>query len=141
MYHLTNTNTFMYKSESLRSIGGFVDIIAGQEYMLMLKTIEANLKFGYIPQTLVACYIHESERLSTGIKKLKAENILIKEKKKYFNYLSNKEQRQVLCRHHGVLFYVQLKRKKYLHAVFQAVKAFVYSPKSTCNYFWSIKGN
>lgn len=140
MYHLTNTNTFMFKSDSLKRIGGFVDIIACQEYMLMLKTIEANLKFGYIPQILVACYIHENERLSTGIKKLKAEKILINEKKKHFRYLTKKEQRQVLCRHHGVLFYVQLKRRKYFVAFIQAIAAFVYSPSSTYNFFLEYKG-
>lgn len=140
MYHLTNTNTFMFKSDSLKSIGGFVNIVAGQEYMLMLKTIEADLKFGYIPQALVACYIHDNERLSTGAKKLEAEKILINEKKRYFKYLTRKEQRQVLCRHHGVLFYVQLKMRKYFIACIHAITAFIYSPNSTYNLFLDYKG-
>jgi glycosyltransferase involved in cell wall biosynthesis len=140
IYHITNTNTFMYKGECLKKIGGFDDIPAGQEYMLMLKTINAKLRLGYIPQTLVACYIHKDERLSTGIKKLKAEKILISEKKKYFDYLSPIQKKHVLCRHHGVIFYVQLKRKKIFSALGHAIVSFLYSPAVTYQLYLEYKG-
>jgi glycosyltransferase involved in cell wall biosynthesis len=140
MYHLTNTNTFMFKKESLESIGGFDDIIACQEYILMLKAINGDLNIGYIPQTLVACYIHEGERISTGEKKVRAEYILIEEKKKYFDLLNQSQRKYVLCRHHGVLFYVQLKRKKYAIALVHALKGFAYSPLGTYDLYKEYKG-
>lgn len=140
IYHITNTNTFMYKAECLKKIGGFDDIPAGQEYMLMLKTINAKLRLVYIPQTLVACYIHEDERLSTGIKKLEAEKILINEKKKYFHLLERNQRRQILCRHHSVLFYVYFKRKKIFSAFGQAIISFLYSPWATYQLYLDYKG-
>jgi glycosyltransferase involved in cell wall biosynthesis len=140
LYHITNTNTFMYKAKCLKKIGGFDDIPAGQEYMLMLKTINAKLRLVYIPQTLVACYIHEGERLSTGIKKLKAEKIVINEKKKYFDYLSTLQKKHVLCRHHSVIFYVQFKRKKFFSALGHAIVSFLYSPTVTYQLYLEYKG-
>ncbi|NLM44204.1 MAG: glycosyltransferase family 2 protein [Clostridiales bacterium] len=140
MYHLTNTNTFMYKADCLKKIGAFDDISAGQEYMLMLKTINAKLKFGYIPQALVACYISDNNRISTSEKKLKAQKIILKEKKKYFKYLTQPQKRHVLCRHHGVVFYVLLKRRKFVSALSHAFFAFLYSPKSALELYSEYKG-
>ncbi len=140
MYHLTNTNTFMYEAESLKKIGGFDDIPAGQEYMLMLKTINARLQLGYIPQTLVANYIHGDERVSTGLNKLKSQKILLSAKKKYFYLLDQKQRRQILCRHHGVLFYVYLKRKNFFSALGHAIISFLYSPVATHRLYLEYKG-
>mgnify|MGYP001225166320 FL=1 len=139
IYHITNTNTFMFKADSIKKIGGFDDIAAGQEYMLMLKAINANLKIGYIPETLVACYIHDNERVSTGKNKYIAEKILIKEKKKHFNLLTNKQKRQVYCRHYSVLFYVQLKRKKFFSSIVYALIALFFSPSTTYKLFKEYK--
>ena len=130
----------MYRTKCLKKIGGFSDIIAGQEYMLMLKTINAKLRLGYIPQALVAVYIHAGERVSTGLKKLQAQKIIIKEKKKYFNYLTIKQKRYVLCRHYGVLFYIQLNRRKLLVALWCALLAFIHSPSATYELYRTYKG-
>jgi len=140
LHRLTNTNTFMYKSGRLRAIGGFDDIVAGQEYILMLKTINARLNLGYIPQTLVSCYIYGSERLSTGVKKLIAEKIIMKENRKYFKYLNGNQRRQVLCRHHSVLCFVQLKRRKFVQAFGQAISAFICSPIQMYRLYLEYKG-
>lgn len=139
LYHITNTNSFMFRAESIRKFGGFMDIVACQEYMLIMRALEADLTIGYIPKSLVKNYIY-GERLSTGEKKLIAENIMIKEKRKHFHLLTGKEKRYVLCRHYGVLFYVQLKRKKYASALKYLVQSVFSSPKGAYSIFEDYKG-
>ena len=48
--------------------------------MLMLKAINANLKIGYILETLVVCYIHDNERVSTGKTNMLRKNTNQREK-------------------------------------------------------------
>lgn len=140
MYHITNTNTFMFKAEALRKIGGFTDIVACQEYMLMMKTIRANLKLGYINQALVKNYIRSGERLSSGKKKYTAQKIMYKTKKECFYCLSFKERRYVTCRHYGVLFYVQLKQKKYFSAFAYLALSVLSSPQGAWSIYKDYKG-
>lgn len=140
MYHISGTNTFMFKAESIRKIGGFMDIVACQEYMLMLRALKGNLTIGYIPETLIKNYIREGERLSSGSKKYIAEKIMYKAKKENFSVLTSAEKRYVTCRHYGVLFYVQLKRKKIFSALGYAVVTFLCSPSATFEIFKDYKG-
>ena len=128
LYHISGTNTFMYKSEFLRKTGGFDNVPSCQEYSLMEKTLDQNPSFGYIPEVHVKNYIHPGEHVSMGPKKLQGQMILFERKKKYFNLLSASERRQVICRHHGVLFFVYLKMHKYGRAIIEAVKCFFVSP-------------
>jgi hypothetical protein len=48
MHHLTGTPTYMFKAEKLREIGGFDNALCGQEFILMLKAIEGDLKIRYL---------------------------------------------------------------------------------------------
>ena len=140
MYHISGTNTFMFKAESIRKVGGFTDIVACQEYMLMLKVLNAGMTVGYIPQTLIRNYIREGERLSSGAKKYTAEKIMYRAKKEHFAVLNHRERRFVSCRHYGVLCYVQLKRKKLFSALGYAFLTFFCSPKATMEIFGDYKG-
>ncbi len=103
MHHLTPTATYMFKKESLLRIGGFDDVQMGQEFMLMLKAIEDNLKIGYIPIAKVIQYIHNGERISVGQNKLDKEVELYKFKQRYFYKLTSKQKRYVKFRHHAVM--------------------------------------
>lgn len=128
LYHISGTNTFMYRTKFLQDIGGFEDVPSCQEYILMQKTLDKNPHFGYIPEIHIKNFMHPGEQISTGPKKMKGQYLLYENKKKYFDLLSKSEQRQVTCRHHGVLFFVHFKMRHYGRAWVEAVKCFFTSP-------------
>lgn len=134
LYHISGTNTFMFKSSFLREIGGFVDVPSCQEYMLMQRALDNDPKFGYIPEIHIKNFMHPGEQISTGPKKLKGQFALYESKKQHFDLLTASERRQVTCRHHGVLFFVYYKMHKYGKALAEAFKCFFSSPKHA--YLW-----
>ena len=140
LYHISGTNTFMYRAKFLQEIGGFVDVPSCQEYMLMQKTLDANPKFGYIPEIHIKNFQHPGEQISTGPKKLKGQQMLFENKKKYFYLLTASEKRQVTCRHHGVLFFVHLKMHQYGNAFIEALKCFCTSPMNAVKWMFEYKG-
>ena len=140
MYHISGTNSFMFRTDFIRKIGGFDMVPSCQEYILMQKALDAKPKFGYLPVTLIKNFQHEGDQLSTGPKKLAGQKMLIENKKKYFYLLSGKEKRQVLCRHHGVLFFVYFKMHKYFHAAREAFLCFFTSPTNAVKWVKEYKG-
>lgn len=140
MYHISGTNSFMFRTDFIRKIGGFDIVPSCQEYILMQKALDAKPKFGYLPITLIKNFQHEGDQLSTGPKKLAGQMILIENKKKYFYLLTRAERRQVLCRHHGVLFFVYYKMHKYLHAAWEAFLCFFTSPSNAIKWVKEYKG-
>ena len=77
MYHLTGTDTLMFRRTFLNSIGGFGPSDVGDEYYLMQRAIEAGGKFGYLPECDVKAYIHTGEGgVSSGDGKLAGENLI-----------------------------------------------------------------
>lgn len=140
IYHISGTNTFMFRTDFIRRIGGFDLVPACQEYMLIQKALGDNPRFGYLPVILIKNYQHGGEQISRSPQKLLGQKMLIKNKKKYFYLLSGKEKRQVLCRHHGVLFYVYYQMRKYLHAGVEAAICFFISPISAIIWFKEYKG-
>ena len=137
LYHISGTNTFMFKASFLKEIGGFVDVPSCQEYMLMQKALDNNPKFGYIPEIHIKNFMHPGEQISTGPKKLKGQFALYESKKQHFDLLTASERRQVTCRHHGVLFFVYYKMHKRGKAFAEAMKCFFSSP--THAYKWFIE--
>lgn len=135
LYHISGTNTFMYRTSFIQKIGGFIDVPSCQEYMLMQKTLDNNPKFGYIPEIHIKNFMHPGEQISTGPKKLKGQYALYESKRQHFDLLSKSEQRQVTCRHHGVLFFVHFKMNHNWEAFTEAVKCFFTSPIHACQWF------
>lgn len=131
MYHLTPTGTYMFKKTSLNTIGGFDNASMGQEYLLMLKAIESNLKIGYLDDTSVIQYVHTGERISVGANKLAKEKEMIQLKKRYFHKLSNSEKRFVKFRSLAVLTIVGLRSKLYFEAAVSGLKMIVRYPDLT----------
>jgi len=138
-YHISGTNTFMFKAEKLRGIGGFDDLPACQEYVLMQKAIEAGLTVGYVERVLIKNHISPGERLSTSLKKVPAQKLLLSKKKEHFDLLSRKERRAVICRHHGVLFNIYLKNKKYANAFASLAKCVLVSPSNAWRWYKEYK--
>ncbi len=128
MKHLTGTPTFMFKANKLKEIGGFEDAKMGQEFFLMLKSIEKGLKIGYFDDCDIVVYKHRDGGITQGKNKIIGENNLYKFKKNYFNKLSNKEKRFIRFRHYAVMVVAYIRNSMYLNALFAGLKAFFVSP-------------
>ncbi|GIQ69774.1 glycosyltransferase family 2 protein [Xylanibacillus composti] len=116
MRHITGTSTFMFRQEALRKIGGFQQVRMGQEFMLMLHSIEKSLKIGYLPICEVVQYVHSGERISNGINKLDGEKEMIQFKKQYFSRFTWREKMFIRFRHHAVMAITA--RRSNMHFVF-----------------------
>ena len=128
MKHMTGTPTFMYKTSKLREIGGFEDAKMGQEFYLMLKSIERGLKISYLPRCDVKIYKHADGGITQGRNKIDGENRLFEFKKQYFPVLSPREIRFITFRHWAVMA-VAYKRNRQLYAIpYAGIRAFLASP-------------
>lgn len=130
LYHMTGTDTLMFKTEYLKKIGGFPGIDVGDEFYLMKESILGGGKCVYSPHCFVKAYIHTGENagLSSGQRKIDGENALHQEKKKYFNFVSKKDIRYIEMRHFAVLAFAELRRKGFMKFVLYSIKAFFYAP-------------
>lgn len=129
MKHMTGTPTFMYKTEKLKEIGGFEDAKMGQEFYLMLKSIENGLRIRYLPKCDVKVYKHEDGGITQGKNKIDGENNLYEFKKKYFNQLSKNEIKFIEFRHWAVMVVAYKRNSMYLQMIISGLKAFISSPK------------
>ena len=129
MYHMTGTNTFMFKRDYLIKIGMFTAIDIGDEFYLMSKAIKAEGKFGYLAKNDVVAYVHtETGGLSSGIRKIIGEKKLYKYKTQYKHMFSLREKRYMLMRHNMVLAYTYLRMKRCFKAIYYSFKSFLISP-------------
>ena len=136
-YHMTGTDTIMFKKEYLIQIGGFAPIDVGDEFYLMQRAIEEGGKFGYLPGCEIKAYVHTGDGgLSSGDGKIKGENALYEYKKTFFNQLEAGDIRYIKMRHYAVISYAELRRKNYVKFISNALKSFFASP---CNFFTILK--
>lgn len=140
LYHMTGTDTFMFKTEYLKNLGGFPKIDIGDEFYLMQKAIEKCGKFSYLPECHVKAYIHfETQGLSSGVQKILGENLLFAHKKKLFNNLNPKEIRYVKMRHYAVIAFAELRQKNFFEFALNSLLSFLSSPFQCLNLFLSRK--
>ena len=135
MKHMTGTPTFMYKAEKLREIGGFEDAKMGQEFYLMLKSIERGLKIAYMPRCDVKIYKHADGGITQGRNKINGENRLYEFKKTYFPILSFREIRFINFRHWAVMAVAYKRNRRPISILYAGVRAFLSSP---LNFFGEI---
>ena len=103
-YHLTGTDTMMFRATYIRAFGGFEPIDVGDEFYLMLKAIEAKGTFIYCKTCDVKAYVHlGGGGLSSGQQKIEGEKRLFAFKKRYFPKMRAKDRRYIRMRHHAVL--------------------------------------
>ncbi|EJO2020309.1 glycosyltransferase family 2 protein [Vibrio vulnificus] len=114
-YHLTGTDTFMFKRTYLIDIGMFPSIDIGDEFYLMLNAIESGGRFSYIKGCYVKAYVHfgENEGLSSGSRKIEGEKKLFSFKKTKFSSLKNADIKYIKMRHHAVLAYAYYRSNSY----------------------------
>ena len=136
-YHMTGTDTMMFKKEYLIQIGCFAPIDVGDEFYLMQRAIEGGGKFGYLPGCEIKAYVHTGDGgLSSGDGKIKGENALYEYKKTFFNQLEASDIRYIKMRHYSVSAYAELRRKNYGKFLSNAMKSFFASP---CRFFTILK--
>lgn len=136
-YHMTGTDTIMFKKEYLIQIGGFASIDVGDEFYLMQRAIEEGGKFGYLPGCEIKAYVHTGDGgLSSGDGKIKGENALYEYKKTFFDQLEAGDIRYIKMRHYAIIAYAELRRKNYVKFISNALKSFFASP---CNFFTILK--
>lgn len=129
MYHISGTDTLMFKKKFLQSIGGFPLIDLGDEFYLILNAILAGGSLGYLPVCLVTASVHSGESgLSSGQSKLKCENDLYAKKKLYFYRLKPKEIRLIKMRHFAVLAFAEMRMKHWFKFFGNGVLSFLSSP-------------
>lgn len=128
-YHLTGTDTFMFKKKYLIEIGMFDEIDMGDEFYLMMKAIIHNGVLAYLPECNVKAYVHKfGVGLTAGDSKELGENNLYEFKQKYFSFLKSKDIRFIKMRHYLVLFSIQIKKVNILKSIYFLFKAFISSP-------------
>lgn len=128
MNHATGTPTFMYKASKLKELGGFDQAIMGQEFYLMLKSIEAGLKIGYLDTYDVVAFRHSGESISMGSNKIKGQKILHEKKKEYFHLFDNPEKRYINMRDRAVLAVAYYRNDMFGDALREALAAFASAP-------------
>lgn len=128
MHHMTGTPTFMFRAEKLREIGGFEDAKMGQEFYLMLKSIERGLVIGYLPECDVKVYKHNDGGITQGKNKIDGENRLYEFKRRYYGELSGREIRFINFRHWAVMVVAYKRNNMYLQMIKACIKAVVSSP-------------
>lgn len=128
MRHLTGTPTFMYKADKIKDIGGFEDAKVGQEFYLMLKSIENNLRISYLPACDVIAYRHSDGGISQGNNKIIGENALYDFKKKYFDIFTTREKMFIRFRHYAVVAIAYKRNKEYFKSLGNVIVMFLSSP-------------
>ena len=135
LYHLTCTNTLMFKSEYLREIGGFHCADMGDEFYLIEKAILGGGTFCYDPHCYVHTVIHQKEfGVSNGMNKINGEKRLFLHKKEHFDRFTKKEIRQIKVRYKMVIAYAYYRMKKYFYCLAYILQAAFISPFSTIRY-------
>lgn len=129
-YHMTGTDTFMFKTDYLRAIGGFLERDVGDEFYLMERAILGNGMICYSEHCCVKAYVHTGSEtgLSSGQGKIDGENMLYREKKKYFNMMTYRDRRYIAMRHYAVLAFAYFRAGQYVRFFANGMHSFLISP-------------
>ncbi|MEK0313679.1 glycosyltransferase family 2 protein [Cohnella sp. 56] len=139
-FHMTGTDTLMFRKKFLVQIGGFPRIDAGDEFYLMEKAILAEGKLLYLNHCYVKAIIHSTTiGMSSGDSKINGEIELFKHKKKFFEILNNDDIRYIKARHYAVLAFAELRRKKKIKCVKYCFFALMSGPISCLRIILSTK--
>lgn len=129
MYHLTGTDTLMFRKEYLEQIGGFPPIDIGDEFYLMRNAFSGGGKFSYLPVCEVKAMVHtRTYGLSSRERKIAGENALYEYKKNFFPKLKRSQVRKIRMRHHLVLAYAYLRSGDYGNFAVQGWEAVLAAP-------------
>ena len=124
---ISGTPTFMFTTNALKRIGGFENINANQEYILMLKAITQHLNIGYLDKVLCRAYVDNADitRISNSDKIIQAKIDVIRRIKPYLSDLERSDQRKAMYRLNAFVFYQSLRRRK-ITAILYGIKLIPY---------------
>lgn len=118
MYHMTGTDTIMFRRKYLLKINGFDPINIGDEFYLVQKAILGGGKFGYLAERSVIAIVHKGDGgLSSGEGKINGENTLYEYKKKFFAEIDSKSVRYIKMRHYAVISYAYYRMGRYFKCI------------------------
>jgi len=141
LYHMTGTDTLMFKTKFLQQIGGFPPIDVGDEFYLVLRAIENGCKLVYLPDCDVKAYVHSKNGgLSTSENKINGENELYKKKQAFFDQVDKSEVRFIKMRHYAVLAVANKTSGKYCAVLSNLIKSFMVTPIGFVKLYISHKG-
>ncbi|MBM6619101.1 glycosyltransferase family 2 protein [Bacillus suaedaesalsae] len=142
LYHMTGTDTLMFKKSFLEEIGGFPQIDIGDEFYLMLRAINAEGKLSYLSTCDVKAYVHpKSEGLSSSEGKIKGEKYLFEYKKQFFSILSKKDINYIKMRHYAVLSFTEYRNKNLINFIKYFLYSFFSSPYGLLDLYIKRKSN
>ena len=132
MYHMTCTDTLMFRKSYLEKVGMFPPIDMGDEFYLVEQAILHEGVFCYSDHCLVRAYVHDEQDggISLSESKIVGENALYAAKKKFFSSLSLADVRYIRTRHHIVIAFVQFRRKYWRSFLKHGALAMLISPIS-----------
>lgn len=135
IYHMTGTDTVMFKKEAFDRIGGFPPIDLGDEFYLMAKAITKGLRICYHPEIGSLGTVHKTGGLSSGDSKIKCENDLYKYKKTLMLLLPRRDRYYVRMRHFAVLAFAYLRMGRMGPFLLNSLKSFGAAPVSCVKLF------
>ena len=133
MHHVTGTNTYMFKRDVLLRLGGFDDMKMGQEFFLMLKTIERGVVIGYLREAHVINYLHPQERISNGQNKLIGERALYRFKRTKWPMFTSRQRMYIRFRHYLVMAFTCLRARRLFSTIGYSSLAILSSPLDMVN--------
>ena len=128
LHSIGPSSVYMVKKDEFLKTEGFGEFISGQDWFLMLRCVEADMKMGYLPGSDVKQYLHDGERISLGTNKIKGENNLYEWRKKYFPLFNYRERQYIRFRHRAVLAFSCMRSGMYSRGIAYAVATLLTSP-------------
>jgi len=131
--NLATCQTLFIPTVILKNVNGFRKLRCGQDHELVLRILSKGYKVDYVNEILVTVYIHDEERISTGVNKIAGKREMYEIKSKYFHLLSNRKINEIKYSYHFYMFrhFVLIKDfgEAFYH-YFLAVKYNLFNPRN-----------
>lgn len=134
-YHITCTDTLMFKTVFIKKINGFGESDLGDEFYLMSKAFQASAKFCHVNKYDVKAFVHNDTGLSCYSNKISNEEVLYNYKLKFRDILSQADLQYIKMRHFAVYAYAYKKAKKYFKCLNYVIKSFFSCPNGFLTLF------
>lgn len=93
--NIATTTTMLFRRDVVEAVGGFRDLICGQEYDLILRILLRGYRVDYVDRVLAVIGLHDSHRISTGAGKIQGIRELYRLKQPHLHLLDPRGRREV----------------------------------------------